>query len=400
LAIYSHRSASTASSSTEDATEALADLLPSQYSPATSHHLIGKIKTKLRPLNQDSSNLDELTKEWEKTAAVIRKKLDQARRARQEENEQDNNDAFDNEEISYAALKVLEDEIKQKENILKAQEDRDEYKSYVEAVFDNVYDTLQSDIKALMDLYLEAENLLHDSVSGVKSLEYGNDAPRTQASLELIQDAVVAAVAERDKRYKKTEIAPLYAAKNMAKMRTAEQHFENAEKQAHVRALRDRAGKVGELVAVVEDVVVGAVGVEQREIDSIVSALRDIEDGSADAALLSLAQNTLTHLKSSSTSLLRIFNGLEIAHNAAVLDAEIAQAKAEGADTAKLEDEKVKGEKKFMDEYERRVEVIEQDKEEIDGLVARKMKRDTEEVEREKRLKAALEEAKRRNGDV
>jgi hypothetical protein len=410
LAISSHRSASTASSSTEDATEALADLLPSQISPATSHHLIEKIKTKLRSLNQDSSNLDELTKEWEKTAAVIRKKLDQARRARQEENEEDNNDAFDNEEISYAALKVLEDEIKQKENALKAQEDRDEYKSYVEAVFDNVYDTLQSDIKALMDLYLEAETLLHHSVSGVKSLEPGNDAPSTQASLELIQeihnailtrqDAVVAAVAERDKRYKKTEIAPLYAAKNMAKMRTAEQHFENAEKQAHVRALRDRAGKVGELVAVVEDVVVDAVGVEQREIDSIVSAMRDIEDGTADAALLSLAQNTLTHLKASSTCLLRIFNSLEIAHNAAVLDAEIAQAKAEGAETAKFEDEKAKGEKKFMDEFQRRVEVIERDREEIEGLVEKKRRRDPEEVEREKRLKAALEEAKRRNGHV
>lgn len=410
LAFGSHRSASTAPPSRKDPSEALADLLPTRIAPVAPNHLIEEVKTKVAHLNQDMGNIDDLTKQWDKTAAVTRKNNESARRKRQEENEEINDDAFNNNEISYADLNVLEQEFKQKEGELKAKEDRDDYASYVEAVFDPIYDTLQSDIKALMDLYIEAENILHTSVSGVESLSPENDAPSTLASLTLLQDLhnciltrqdnVVLAVAERDKRYKKTEIQPLYASGDMVKMRTVEKHFENAEKQAIVRALRDKAGRVGELVGVAEEIVINAVGVEQREIDHIVAAIRDIDDGAGDQEVLSRAQDTLTHLKTSSKSLLSLFNAMEIRHNAAVLDAEIAQAKAEGKDVKILEEEKAKGEKKFMDEFKRRVEVIEQDGDEIEKLVKEKSALSSEEVEKEKRLKAALEEAKRRNGHV
>ncbi|KAF2832084.1 hypothetical protein CC86DRAFT_365982 [Ophiobolus disseminans] len=411
LAFSSSRPVSTAPPSKKDPAETLARLLPSEIAPVTSNHDIEKVRAKLAPLKEVTSNPDDLIKEWEKTAAVTRKKLDQARRTRQEENEEDNNEAFDNNEISYAALNELEDEFKQREAGLKTQEDIDEYKSYVEAVFDNVYDALQSDIKGLMDLYIEAENLLHTSVSGVKSLEPTNDAPSTQASLELVQDvhdlilnrqeAVVAAVAERDKRYKKTQIAPLYVSGNITKMKTVEKHFESAEKQALIRALRDKASKIGELVNAAEDVIFQTVGVESKEIDAIVAAMQSLDDASTDPDLLARAQSTLTHLKSSSTALFKHFTALEIRHNAAVLDAEIAQAKAENADTSRikeLEEEKAKGENKFTEEFKRREEVIGQDADEIAELVTGKASKGAEEVEREKRLKAALEEAKRRNG--
>jgi hypothetical protein len=88
---------------------------------------------------------------------------------------------------------------------------------------------------------------------------------------------------------------------------------------------------------------------------------------------------------------------MEIQHNATVLDAEIAQAKLEGKDVARLEEEKAKGENKFMDEFKRRVEVLEQDSEEIERLIGKK---GGEEATKERRMKAALEEAKKRNGDV
>jgi hypothetical protein len=142
------------------------------------------------------------------------------------------------------------------------------------------------------------------------------------------------------------------------------------------------------------------VGVEQREIDHIIAALRDLDDGTADADLVSRAHSTLTHLKSSSKSLLSLFNNMEIRHNAAVLDAEIAQARIEGKDLKSLEEQKDKGEKGFMEEFQRRVGVIEQDSEEVEELIKKKRRVESEEQEREKRLKAALEEAKRRNGDA
>lgn len=405
LAFASNRPVSTMPPSRKDPIEVLTELLPSQIASDKPNHLIEEVKEKLSHVAKGTSNIDDLTKQWEKVATVTRKKNDSARRKRQEDYEETNDDAFNNEEISYADLNVLEEEFKQKESTLKAKEDRDEYASYVEAVFDPVYDALQSDIKTLTDLYIEAESLLQTSVSGIQSLE--PDALSTLASLELLQDIhnaildrqdhVVAAVAERDKRYKKTEIQPLYASGNITKMKAVEKHFDNAEKQANIRALRDKAGRVGELVSITEDIVVNAVGVEQREIDIIITSLRNLPDGKADADILRHAHDMLTHLKTSSKALLSLFNAMEIRHNAAVLDAEIAQAKLEGTGDVKvLEEEKAKGEQKFMDEFKRRVDVIEQDKEEIERLVAEK----GGEGEKERRLRNALEEAKRRNGDV
>jgi hypothetical protein len=408
LTFASHRSVSTAPPSMRDPTESLSELLPAQIAPASSHHMIEDIRATLTHPKNNTSSIDDLTKQWDTVVTVTRKKNDSVRRKRQEDNEEANDDAFNNEEISYADLNVLEEEFKQKERVLKAQEDRDEYASYVEAVFDPTFNTLQSEIKALVDLHIEAENLLHTSITGAQSLE--PEALSTLSSLELLQDVhnaildrqdrVVNAVAERDKRYKKTEIQPLYASGNITKMKTVEKHFENAERQAVIRALRDKATRVGELVSVVENVVINAVGVEQREIDHIIAALRDLDDGKADAALVARAHSTLTLLKSSSKSLLGLFNDLEIRHNTAVLDAEIAQAKLEGKDVKQLEEDKEKGERGFMDEFHRRVQVIEQDGKEIEELVKGKSAAGGEELEKERRLKAALEEAKRRNGHV
>lgn len=404
LAFASNRSVSTAPPSKKDPVETLANLLPTQIRTAKANPLIEEAKNKLSQLEKGADNLEELTKKWETAAAATRKKNDAARRKRQEENEEANDDAFNNEEISYADLNELEEEFKQTENALKAKEDRDEYASYVEAVFDPVYDTLQGEIKALMDVYVEAENFLHTSMAGTQSLE--PDALSTQHSLELLrdvhnailirQDRVVAAVAERDRRYKKTEIQPLYAAGNITKMKTVEKHFENAEKQSHIKSLRDRAGRVGDLVSIAEEVIVHAVGTDQHQIDAIITAMRELEDNSADPELLHRAHETLTHLKASSKALLKLFNEMEIRHNAAVLDAEIAQAKFEGKGVEKLEEEKKKGEEKFREEFERKVSVIEQDEGEVERLLGSK----GVEGEKERRMRMALEEAKRRNGHV
>lgn len=413
LSFSTNRPASTAPPS-RTPVNTLADILPAQVTPAGPSRVIEELRTCLAGIKSDTNNLEELTKTWEKSASLTRRKNDNARRTRQEENEEHNDDLFNNNEISYAEMNQLEDEYKQKEAGLKAQEDRDEYKNYVETVFDPVYDATQADIKSITDLYIDAENLLQTSVAGVKSLE-GGDAPGTKDCLELLKDLheqieirherVVHAVAERDKRYKKTETQPLYAAGNIAKMKSMEKHFEVAEKQATLRAKREKAERVGELVNIAEEIVVRAVGVEQGDIDRIIAAVKELEDGKGDEEVLSRAHSTLTSLKASSKALLSTFNVLEIELNNSVLDAEIAQVKADSADTARLnelESEKVAGAKKMADEYERRVTVLDQDEADIEKLFQAKggTVELSEEQEKERRMKMALEEAKRRNGEL
>ncbi|KAL6709757.1 hypothetical protein ACN47E_001186 [Coniothyrium glycines] len=394
--------------------DALAQLIPRSLEPRGESTAIKDLRTSFTGLKPHVASMEELVKTWEKSASLARRKKDDARRKREEENEEHNDDLFESNEISYAEMNQREDEFKQKENELKAQEDRDEYKSYVESVFDPVYDGLQADLKDLMDMYVDIESQLATAVSGIKSLGE-NDVPSTLECLELLKEVheqmegkhekVVQAVAERDRRYKKTETQPLYAAGNIAKMKSVEKHFENAEKQAVLRAKREEAERIGELVHLVEEVVVDAVGVEQREIDTIIAAIKEMEDGKGDAGLLDRAQHTLTALKTSSKSFLRLFNNLEIQLNSSVLDAEMAKAQAENADAtrvAELEKEKAAGAKKMMDEYERRVTVLSQDENEVQRVIRQKSGKGElrEEGEKEERLKTALEEAKRRNGQV
>ncbi|KAF2112506.1 hypothetical protein BDV96DRAFT_550736 [Lophiotrema nucula] len=403
--------------------DTLSDLLPTQIAPTQPNPRLGEIKKQAQALPSDFTYITELTRKWEKQAAQNRAKLDRERHKRQQESEARTDELFNDNEISYADIGQIEDEFKEKERDLKAQEDREEYKSYVEEVFDRVYDGLQGDIKHLMESYIEVEALLHSSVSGIQSFS-SPDIPSTKDSLDTLRDLrtvlevrydkVVSAVAERDKRYKKTELQPLYARGDIKKMKSVEKHFENAEKQAIVRAKGEKAERVGELVRMAEEVVVRAVGVEQGDLDKILAAMRALASPAEDNGqreVVGRAGGTLLALKASSKALLGIFNNLEIELNTAVLEAEIAQARASGTPPEKIaefEREMKDGEKKLVDEYLRRVKVLEQDQGEIDALVQEKGgvvsvgagKVLSEEEERQVRIRKALEEAKRRNGEL
>ncbi|KAL5121933.1 hypothetical protein ACEQ8H_000149 [Pleosporales sp. CAS-2024a] len=391
LPLSSNRSASTTPPPKKNPIETLRELLlPTQLGLDSPNRLIESYRTKLTHINQDPISVEDLTKKWDTAATAIRKKNEAARRKREEEQEGSNDDAFNNEEISYADLNMIEQEFKQKENDLKAQEDRAEYASYVEAVFDPVYDALQSSIKSLMDLKVEVEEIIVQSsrVDNMPSSEPG--ALSTVVGLQLLQeihnavlsqqDKVVAAVAERDKRYKKTEIQPLYARGDMSRMKAVAKHFETTEKTAHVRALRDRATRMGKVVDVVQDIVVSKVGIQQGQTEEIVAALRALDhDGTCDDAdvLLDRASKTLTALKTNSKCLLQMLHHVDLRHHAAVLDAEIAQARLEGNkhgddQVAKLEAEKNQAQDKMDAELQTRIRVMEQHVDEAEALVASK----------------------------
>ncbi|CAN9392204.1 unnamed protein product [Alternaria sp. RS040] len=410
LTLTPRRPTSTAAPSKEDPNQVLKRLLSKRIDSDLPNRRIQDLRAKLADVGSKSSKVEELTKTWEKSASLSRRKKDDARRKRQEENEEHNDDLFNSNEISYAEMNQLEEEFKQKEAELKAQEDRDEYQSYVDAVFDPIFTGLHGEIKALMDLYVEAKQLLHSSVHGLRSLE-GTDDPSTKDCFELLRDvheqiekrhdSVVQLVAERDKRYKKTETQPLYAAGNISQMKIVEKHFENAEKQAIFGVKREKAERVSELVRIIGEIVVDAVSDEQKEIDYVIEAIKDLKDGTGDPEVLSQAQSTLKALKRSSKALLSLFNMLEIESNNADIDAEIAQVKADKADAERigeLEAEKKEARKELVEEFERRIRVLDSNEGEIAELARKKMRKSGEDAEKEERLRTALEEAKRRNG--
>lgn len=409
-----------------NAVEKLTRLLPAKLGMPPPNPLLEAVRKRLAGTPSDLPSLQDLTVPWEKSASLARKKNDEARRKRQESSEEETDQLFNDHEISYADIAVLEDEFKEKERKLKADEDRAEYQSYVDTVFNNVYDGLQQQIKGLMDLCIEAESLLSTAVSGVKSFE-GSDAAIVEECLKLLEDLfgeieqrhekVVEAVAERDKRYKKTETQPLYAAGNVAKMKQVEAHFANAEKEAVQRARAEKADRVMEFVRMVEATVVAAVGVEQQEIQEIIAAVRELPSSSENGKLHTQAKETVLALSDSSKSLLLLLNDIEIDIGGSILEVELAEAKSlKEADRVAQLEKKISGrQKELKEEYQRKEAVLDQDREEIEKLIKGqsgkvveggkiessegKSEKSEEELKKE-RLNKALEAAKRRNGDL
>ena len=419
-----------------DPIEILSNLLPPHVSTVLqpSHARLSAIQSAAAAVPADFSYIPTLTRTWETEAATRRSKLDAARRARQEESEARTDELFNDNEISYADIGALEDEFKVSEAKKKAQEDRDEYRTYVEGVFDPVYDRLQEEIKGLMELFVECEALVKAGVAGKAALDLSShpdsaadDAtPPTalqamdvmrqlHALVELRHEKVVQAVAERDRRYKRTEIQPLYAAGNIAKMKSVERHFENAERQAVLRARGDCADRIAVLIRALEEAMVRAIGDDQAYRDAVVEAVERVA-GAAKAEterqreVVGRAGEVVRALARSSTELMTLFNDVEIQLNDAVFEAEIAQARAEGADAERpkeLEAEMKEGSHRLREELKHRLQVLGEGLHEAEGLVERcggKEKAVTvvgavdEEAERQARMKAALEEAKRRNG--
>jgi hypothetical protein len=419
--------------------ETLAGLLPAHISPAQPHRRLREIREQTQAMPSEFTYIQELTEQWEKAAAATRKKNEEARQKRQEESEERTDQLFNDNEISYAEIGDIEEDFKAKERQLKAQEDRDEYKKYVEDVFNIVYENLQGDIKTIMDLYFETEALLHSSISGVRALE-GGDEPTTKEALEVFKDLYMAAelrhekvafaVSERDKRYKRTEIQPLYAASNITKMKAVEKHFEAAEKQAAFRAKADKAARLIDVVQVAEEVVVHAVGAEQGEVDAIIDALRAVdpaEDGKEE--VLNRARDTLVAIKASSKDLLTLLNAMELELGSAVCEADLAEAKVQNADLVRVREiEKglADGEEKLKEEFRRKLGVLDQSDDEVERLFEEKATSTgggaaagggvsiptptpvgpaegtsgAGDDERKRRMKTALEEARRRNGEL
>ncbi|KAI0588565.1 PAT1 domain-containing protein [Pyrenophora tritici-repentis] len=406
--------------------EILDALLPSNTTRDIPCEQLQDLRTKLVSVGSKTNDIDAVTKSWEASASRIRRGKDDARRKREEENEENNEDLFNSNEISYAEMNELEDEFKQKEAELKAQEDKDEYESYVTSVFDPMYSELQQEILALMDLYRQVEYQLQTSASGLKSLQ-SDYVPSTTDCLELLKDlheqvekrheSVAQLIANRDKRHKKTEIQPLYVAGNISKMKIMEKRYQDAEEQAVLKAKHDKTARMIKLIDTAEDAVVEAVSADQQDTVSIVTHLREMADSTSDAAVLFRAQATIKALKASSKDLLSLFNALKVKLNNVIIDAEVAQLKYEGMNAErilKLQMDRVDNERKTAEEFERKMEDLESDEVEIGELIQMKMGKGGEKngggdsvqektggvSEKEERMRMALEAAKRRNGDI
>ena len=323
---------------------------------------------------------------WDANVKNQREENDRQRQARQTESEQRIDALFDDHEIGYSDIAELEGEFKQSEAVQKAEEDRSEYQTFVEDVFNLVWMRLHYELDQLIPHYEKYSKLMNETSAGKETFILGKDglalAPTMTSFLGLHQKLEIRyqkafeAVLERDRRLKKTEISPWYTLSNIVKVKQLEKQFEDAEKNAIIEYCQQRDKRANQLMDVLDQNTLRGVGSNQDYMEAIMNAVRRVASGRAFASIpgsdgpkegIELVQKakTITNLlASSSEQIVQTFHVADMLLNSADYEVSVAKAKVAKADVAtlaKLKEERAKEDQKLMRDLEHRLALIRED---------------------------------------
>jgi hypothetical protein len=324
---------------------------------------------------------------WEIKAKKVREAHDRERRIRQEEQEEHTDQLFSENQIGYGDISALEEDFKLSEREKKSKEDREEYESFVSEVFSRSYDHFQEEIKQLMDHYVGCMDLMKDTVAGKEALEAYNDKPNLSQimtvfvalhkKIEMRHEAVVQVVMERDKRFKKTVIQPLYSAGNIPEVKKMEKHFDEADKKSALEAARKKDQRAKRFMRSIEENTMKTLREDLNYMDEIAQEVHKIlqalppspsanHSGIAQALSdeLAFAQAILKTLASKSEDLMQSFHTAALEINAAEYGVShaVARLNNESSDTMdRLREDMLKENDRLAKELENRISVVKGD---------------------------------------
>ncbi|RPA95684.1 hypothetical protein L873DRAFT_1295381 [Choiromyces venosus 120613-1] len=227
--------------STPSTVNALSTVLPANRShkvPSTA--VLDGIKKTIAEVGEDFSFIEKINTAYADALKKRLQKLEEERRVRLEEHEEYTDRLFTHHEIGYGDVNDMDQTFNAEEAEKKAKEEEAEYEKYRDEVFQKVYDKIQEGIKGLMDKYFQTINSLQDAVLGkerwmkIEGLELTDlleGLILLRGYIERRHEKVQVAILERDRRYRKTVIQPLYASRNISKMKSMEKHFDESEKK-------------------------------------------------------------------------------------------------------------------------------------------------------------------------
>lgn len=240
----------------------LITVLPSLGSIPHSAVELSKFQSGMNAVPDEFGFIHQHVVAWDTKAKELRTAHEKERRMRQTESEQRIDALFNDDEIGYGDIGELEEEFKKAEAARKTSEDRAEYSTFVEEVFNAVWARLHFEIDQLTPLYNEYTGLAHETVAGKDMFEAVQGqyalAPTMSALLTLHQKLEIRhqkafeAVLERDRRLKKTEVAPWYTLGNVAKVKQLEKQFDRAEKKAIGEYCKQRDARANRLMDVLD----------------------------------------------------------------------------------------------------------------------------------------------------
>lgn len=362
-------------------TDPIAELRPIVSSPLskqseTSWHLT--TKESLEKYSDDFGYIQEAIRAWEVSAKHRRQELDQERLKRQEESEAHVDALFNDKEIGYADINVLEEEFRQAEARVQLDEERQELEEFINEVFKPLDERLDQEISALRSHYDSALGQLKHENSKIKdsatekynmphTMKIVNDIHR---KIELRYQKRVNIALDRERRRKKTERRPLVFMGNSSALKKLDADFDQMEKRNVLEAARDRDERANKLMDPFDDAIMLGLGENQSLLDDVSAKMKKIETSHLDSSSLSDSEveqilksvSTLVDsLRLDSESMLHNFGVADSTLNNADYRVSVAEARYSNADHdifRRLDAEKKKEDAKIQHDLNSKLESI------------------------------------------
>jgi len=199
---------------------------------------------------------------------------------------------------------------------------------------------------------------------------------------------VIEAVLEKDRRFRKTQLAPLYTEGKVTEMKKLEKRFDLTERELVLEAARAKDDRANKLTHTVDENTLRGIQDNQEYtttisggIGTITQAMShdsDVRDPIDIRELLTLASSYVSRLLANSRRLVQQSNSTDVILNDADYDISVAEAKvanADGETLKRLKDEKQQEDVKLKQDLEQRMSSVNTDSgvvtEQIEGLIVR-----------------------------
>ncbi|OAX80198.1 hypothetical protein ACJ72_05473 [Emergomyces africanus] len=362
--------------------DGLRDILPATLpNPAANPDVI-ELRKELEAVQGDFDFIKDSIDAWDEQARIRRPELDHQRRVRQEESEHHIDGLFNDKEIGYSDINVLEDEFRQTEAQRQLTEERKEFENYLENAFNPIENRLKDDISRLQAQYDRAVDMLNADTAASDLLPGSPKTTKYELShvmqiavelfrkLEVRYDKQTEAILERERRRKRAERRYYVFLGESSLLKQLDNDFEAMEKKNILDAAREKDGRANTLMDSFDDASMRGLGENQSILDDIagkakriniqyVNNLGQLPTDTEQIMVSALA--FVEYLGADSESILQSFGAADQALNDADYDVSVSEARVSNADPDifhRLDEEKKKEDAKIHDDLQARLDSV------------------------------------------
>ncbi|KKZ65576.1 hypothetical protein EMCG_08601 [[Emmonsia] crescens] len=362
--------------------DGLRDILPTTLPHPAENPDVIKLRKELEAIQGNFDFIQESIDAWDEQARIRRPRLDHQRRARQEESELHIDGLFNDKEIGYSDINVLEYEFKQTEAQRQLTEERWEFENYLKNAFNPIENQLKDGISQLQAQYDRAIDMLNADTAASELLP---SSPKTtkyelshvmQLAVELAQKLEVRytkqteAILERERRRKRAERRYYILLGETSSLKQLDNDFDTMEKSNILDAAKEKDNRANTLMDSFDDASMRGLGENQSLLDDIagkvkriniqyVNSLRQLPADTEQIMASALA--FVKYLGADSESILQSFGAADRGLNDADYEVSVSEACVSNADPDifhQLEEEKKKEDVKIHDDLCTRLDSV------------------------------------------